>query len=57
MNLFVDPACRGSGVCRALIDAARTEAKSNGIPVTYWMTQEFNYKGRILYDQVAQRAA
>lgn len=55
MDLFVDPACRGGGVGRALIDAVHAAAKANGIPNTYWMTQEFNYKGRMLYDQVANR--
>jgi len=55
MDLFVDPDCRGGGVGRALINRVHAEAKSNGVPLTYWMTQEFNYKGRMLYDQVADR--
>ena len=25
------------------------------MPDTYWLTQEFNYKGRIFYDQVATK--
>jgi len=54
MDLFVDPACRGGGVGRALIDAVHAAAKSGGIPVTYWQTEQNNYKGRMLYDQVAQ---
>lgn len=55
MDLFVDSGTRGGGVGRALIEAVHDAAKTAGIPLTYWMTQEFNYKGRILYDQVAQR--
>ncbi len=55
MDLFVDPATRGKGVGRALIEAVHTEAKKGGAPAIYWMTQEFNYKGRMLYDQVAKR--
>lgn len=55
MDLFTDPDVRGKGVGRALIEAVHAEAKSNGIPSTYWTTQEFNYKGRMLYDQVATR--
>ena len=55
MDLFVDPSCRGGGVGRALIDAVHAAAKENGIPVTYWQTEQNNYKGRMLYDQVAQQ--
>ncbi len=55
MDLYVDTGTRGGGVGRALIDAVHGAAKSAGIPITYWMTQEFNYKGRMLYDQVAER--
>ncbi|MCP3970398.1 MAG: GNAT family N-acetyltransferase [Rhodobacteraceae bacterium] len=55
MDLYVDPACRGGGVGRALVEAVHAEAKADGIPVTYWTTQETNYKGRMLYDQIATR--
>ncbi|MEM6577112.1 MAG: GNAT family N-acetyltransferase [Pseudomonadota bacterium] len=55
MDLFVDPKVRGGGVGRALINAVHEDAAKHGIPGTYWMTQEFNYKGRMLYDQVAER--
>ena len=55
MDLFCDVAARGSGVGRALIEAVHAEAKKTGVPGTYWMTQEFNYKGRMLYDQVASK--
>lgn len=55
MDLFVDPGARGQGVGRALVEAVHDAARSSGIPVTYWMTQESNYKGRILYDQIATR--
>lgn len=53
MDLFVDPACRGGGVGRALIEAVHSAAKANGIAVTYWQTEQNNYKGRMLYDQIA----
>ncbi|OUS33621.1 GNAT family N-acetyltransferase [Rhodobacterales bacterium 56_14_T64] len=56
MDLFVDPSLRGGGVGRALIDAVHTAAKDQGIPGTYWLTQDTNYKGRMLYDQVAKQA-
>lgn len=55
MDLFVDPDCRGGGIGRALIEAVHDAAKACGIPITYWITQEFNYKGRMLYDRVADR--
>ena len=56
MDLFTDPAMRGKGVGRALIEAVHDAAKSDGVPSTYWQTEESNYKGRMLYDQVATRA-
>ena len=56
MDLFVDPNQRGAGIGRALIDAVHTAAKDQGIPGTYWLTQDTNYKGRMLYDQVAKQA-
>ncbi|WP_171126755.1 MULTISPECIES: GNAT family N-acetyltransferase [unclassified Ruegeria] len=55
MDLFVDPHTRGTGIGRALIDAVHSKAAENGVTTTYWMTQEFNYKGRMLYDQVAEK--
>jgi GNAT superfamily N-acetyltransferase len=55
MDLFVDPETRGHGVGRALIEAVHAEAEKTGVHGVYWMTQEFNYKGRMLYDQVATR--
>ncbi len=55
MDLFTDPGARGKGVARALIDAVTVASKSANIPVVYWSTQENNYKGRMLYDQVATR--
>jgi len=54
-DLYVDPAARAGGVGRALIEAVYEAADAAGRPSVYWMTQEFNYRGRALYDQVATR--
>jgi GNAT superfamily N-acetyltransferase len=55
MDLFTAPSQRGKGVARALINAVHAAAKANGIPMTYWNTQDNNYKGRMLYDQLATK--
>lgn len=51
-DLFVDPAVRGSGVGRALIDATYAEAARRGATRTYWATQETNTTARRLYDSI-----
>ncbi|MFY9210410.1 MAG: GNAT family N-acetyltransferase [Aestuariivita sp.] len=55
LDLYTDPSARGRGAGRALIEAVHSAAKEAGIPDIYWQTQEFNYKGRMLYDQLATR--
>ena len=55
-DLFVEPTLRAKGVGRALIDAVYREADARGCTRTYWMTQEFNYRARGLYDQVATKS-
>lgn len=55
-DLYVDAQVRGGGVGRALIQAVYAAADAAGTPAVYWMTQEFNYKGRMLYDQVATKS-
>ncbi|TVQ55887.1 MAG: GNAT family N-acetyltransferase [Rhodobacteraceae bacterium] len=51
-DLFVDPAVRGTGAGRALIEAVYAAADAAGSASVYWMTQEFNYRGRMLYDRI-----
>ncbi len=51
-DLYTAPAARGKGTARALIEAVYAAADAEGAPAVYWLTQEFNYKGRMLYDQV-----
>jgi GNAT superfamily N-acetyltransferase len=55
-DLFVDPERRLKGVGRALIEAVYREADARGCTRTYWVTQEFNYRARALYDQVATKS-
>jgi hypothetical protein len=38
-----------------LIEAVYREADARGCTRTYWMTQEFNYRARGLYDQMATK--
>ncbi|AXC51283.1 GNAT family N-acetyltransferase [Paracoccus suum] len=54
-DLFTKPEARGQGVARALIEAVYAAADNAGVPSVYWLTQEFNYAGRMLYDKVATR--
>ncbi len=55
-DLFVDPARRGRGVGRALIEAVYGRADALGCSRTYWMTQETNATARALYDKVATKS-
>jgi GNAT superfamily N-acetyltransferase len=55
-DLFTTPAARGRGVARALIHAVYAAADAAGAPAVYWLTQEFNYRGRMLYDQVGTKS-
>lgn len=52
-DLFVDPACRGAGAGRALIEAVYAEADKRGATRTYWATETNNSTARALYDRLA----
>jgi GNAT superfamily N-acetyltransferase len=53
-DLFVDPAARGGGTGRALIDATLAQARERGATDVHWRTQAFNGRARSLYDQVGR---
>ena len=50
---ITDPAFRGKGVGRALIEAVYEAADERGAPSVYWLTQDFNETARALYDRIA----
>ncbi len=54
-DLYVDPDIRGSGAGRAMIDHVLEFAKNAGLPSVRWLTQEFNYPARTLYDTYAAK--
>lgn len=49
-DLFADPAIRGKGVGRALIDAVKAIAIEGGYSRLYWNTDATNATARKLYD-------
>ncbi|KQI72659.1 GCN5 family acetyltransferase [Loktanella sp. 5RATIMAR09] len=54
-DLYADPAVRGTGIGRKLIEAVYAAADHAGAPAVYWLTQEDNVAGRQLYDRVGQK--
>lgn len=54
-DLYVDPVARGTGLGRKLIEAVYEQADSVGAGSVYWLTQEFNYTARQLYDRIAKK--
>lgn len=55
-DLYVDPAARGAGIGRILIDHVIDFARSRRIGNVRWLTQEFNYAGRRLYDSYTRKS-
>ena len=55
-DLYVDPEVRGTGAGRALIEAVYAAADAAGKPAVYWLTQEYNYRGRMLYDRIGVKS-
>jgi GNAT superfamily N-acetyltransferase len=53
-DLFVDPACRGRGAARALIEAVARKAREEGAGRLYWLTHQQNAAARVVYDRVAR---
>ena len=55
-DLFTAEEARGRGIGRALIEAVYDKAREGGVGRVYWLTHETNYRGRELYDKVAENA-
>lgn len=55
-DLFVEPEIRGAGAGRKLIDHVVEAARGMGISNVRWLTQEFNYPARKLYDTYQPRS-
>jgi len=53
-DLYADPAARGTGIGRALIEAVYAAADAAGRPYVYWLTQDFNATARRLYDRAGR---
>ena len=51
-DLFVDPAARGQGAGKALIEAVIELAKTQGWYRVYWQTKEGNAAARRVYDKI-----
>jgi GNAT superfamily N-acetyltransferase len=51
-DLFVDPATRGQGIGRALIEDLQVLARAHGWNRLYWHTNEDNTTARRLYDSI-----
>ena len=54
-DLFVLPAARGHGVVEALYQALEALGRQQGWPFIRWITAENNYRGRAVYDRIADK--
>ena len=55
-DLFVKPEIRGSGAGRALIDHVFEFARGRGLNNVRWLTQDFNFPARMLYDTYGRKS-
>lgn len=55
-DLYVRPDARQKGAGRALIDHVIEFARSRNLANVRWLTQDFNYAGRRLYDTYAPKS-
>lgn len=55
-DLYVRENARGEGAGRSMIDHVMATAKTRGIDNVRWLTQDFNYAGRRLYDTYSPKS-
>lgn len=55
-DLFVEPGARGAGAGRELIDHVFEFARERDISNVRWLTQDFNYRARGLYDSYGKKS-
>lgn len=55
-DLFTDPAHRGRGIGRSLIEETYRWASQLGIRRVYWQTHHSNTEGRQLYERLAEHS-
>jgi GNAT superfamily N-acetyltransferase len=53
-DLYVDPAARGTGCARQLIERVADAARAAGASDPYWVTHETNTVARRLYDHLGK---
>lgn len=54
-DLYVDPDHRGCGAVDELYKALNASAKQHGWPFVRWITADDNYRGRAVYDKLADK--
>jgi GNAT superfamily N-acetyltransferase len=55
-DLFVEPAKRGLGLGRSLIEHVYAQAARRGCSRVWWLTHETNTDAMVLYDRVADKS-
>ena len=54
-DLYISPASRGVGVVDMLYQALNKFGKSQNWPFVRWVTADNNYRGRAVYDKIAEK--
>ncbi len=54
-DLYIIPESRGMGVVDSLYQALNKFAQQQGWPFVRWITADNNYRGRAVYDKIAEK--
>lgn len=54
-DLYIDPACRGGGAGRKMLEFVKSHSDQIGVAELYWLTAKDNAPARALYDRVAAK--